>query len=140
MPLAGCINYLVAQTLVYLIQLPYGRNVRRREKFWGISCEKYFFQIQGGWGGAPGAPPPLDPPLGLMFCKSMNTYKLRNPGKLYLIVQHVRFCLIQLIILIQTKRNLASIVYGQAALQLQLRPKSKIDYLKNTAAGKARKL
>jgi hypothetical protein len=38
----------------------------RREKFWGISCEKsrfyakktYFFPILGG-----GAPPPLDPPL-----------------------------------------------------------------------------
>ena len=43
----------------------------RREKFWGISCEKsrlyakksYLFQFQGGAraGGAP--PPPLDPPL-----------------------------------------------------------------------------
>ena len=42
----------------------------RREKFWGISCEKsrlyakksYFFQFQGG-GGARRVRPPLDPPL-----------------------------------------------------------------------------
>ena len=41
----------------------------RREKIWGISCEKsrfyakkFFFPISGGRGpGAP--PPPLDPPL-----------------------------------------------------------------------------
>jgi hypothetical protein len=41
----------------------------RRENVWGISCEKsrflrqkiIFFQILGG--RAPGAPPPLDPPL-----------------------------------------------------------------------------
>ena len=47
----------------------------RREKFWGISCEKsrfyakktFFFPILGG--RAPGAPPPppLDPPLQCMY-------------------------------------------------------------------------
>ena len=44
-----------------------------RENFWGISCEKsrfyakkiIFFQILGG--GAPGAPPPLDPPLNILY-------------------------------------------------------------------------
>ena len=34
----------------------------RREKFWGISCEKYCFPISGGGRAAP-PPPPLDPPL-----------------------------------------------------------------------------
>ena len=52
----------------------------RREKCWGISCEKsrfyakktYFFPILGGacTGCAPPPPPPLDPPLSRVFIMS----------------------------------------------------------------------
>ena len=53
----------------------------RREKLWGISCEKsrfyakktYFFPILGGGGGAPGAPP-LDPPLAMEFASEPYLY------------------------------------------------------------------
>ena len=61
------------------------RSGARCENYWGISCENHdftpkkiiFFPILGwGWGGmAPGAPPPLDPPLHCWFVRSCTIHK-----------------------------------------------------------------
>ena len=73
-----------------------------REKFWGISCEKsrfyakkiIFFLILGG---APGAPPPLNPPLlsypmKKLWCESIiycDFYYTANCGPLDLTIKHL---------------------------------------------------
>jgi hypothetical protein len=66
--------------------------------FWGISCEKsqfyakksYFFPILGGGGRAGCAPPPLDPPLELVY---FQLYIMATTG--YIRSDDVRFVLNQ---------------------------------------------
>ena len=69
----------------------------RREKFWGISCEKsrfyakktYFFPILGG--ACAGCAPPLDPPLMYMPCRYYFRYQnlVSKTNKKSFLVQYV---------------------------------------------------
>ena len=69
----------------------------RREKFWGISCEKsrfyakktYFFPILGG--ACAGCAPPLDPPLMYMPCRYYFRYQnlVSKTNKKRFLVQYV---------------------------------------------------